>query len=383
RSTSSNNRGRTRRPARSRTPSPSKPTPQTYRTRNLHHANVFVETLPNLPCAIDNAMREILGINSWDEQPAVLEQRLDTVAAWYQAESQRNTQNVSIEGDWKFSLFGLVRQLSDPSASDLKAHISEKVWNPDLKPKSSLLDNNRDEDSGGTHTPRLSQTALPCFSPADAAYAVAGFARPVPYLPPDSDSAAPTTSTEAADPYHISTPKPDITVGIAHTGFIPQHQRRLVDHQASGSILSDPHTPDMDIRFPFLIVETKGLSANGTLVNAQNQAAVSGASMLAILQDLNNQADWNIRPAIESESTTLQKSPRLCFSVVTAGPTNEVCVHFIYLGAFHMHCIRSCRTTHRRDTREFVHLLDRIFEWGRGVYKSSIVRRLDQVPRCE
>jgi hypothetical protein len=130
RSTSSYNRGRTRRSARShtsRTPSPSKkPSPQTYRIRNLHHANVFVDTLPDLPSAIDDAVRYILGINSWDEQPIASEQHLHSAAIWYQAESQRNTRDVSIEGDWKFSLFGLLRQLSDPWARDLKAHSSEK-----------------------------------------------------------------------------------------------------------------------------------------------------------------------------------------------------------------------------------------------------------------
>jgi hypothetical protein len=63
----------------------------------------------------------------------------------------------------------------------------ELVWKPDLKPKSSLFDNDRDEDAGGTNTPHFSQTALPPFSPADAANAAAGFAGPVPYLLPDSD----------------------------------------------------------------------------------------------------------------------------------------------------------------------------------------------------
>src|SRR5207302_295489 len=102
-------------------------------------------------------------------------------------------------------------------------------------------------------------------------------------LPPYTQSVASTTSTEAADPYYISTPKPDITIGLAHTVFVQRHQRRLVDHQASGSILSDPHAADMGIRFPFLVVEAKGLSLNGSLISAQNQAAISGASILTIL----------------------------------------------------------------------------------------------------
>jgi hypothetical protein len=193
----------------------------------------------------------------------------------------------------------------------------------------------------------------------------------VPYLPP---STAPTTSTEAADPYYISTPKPDITVGLAHAGFTSRHQRRLVDHQASTSILSDPHIADMALRFPFLVTETKGLGVNGNLVAAQNQAAVSGASMLVILQGLQNQVEWNNSSATDSEFISTQ-APMMCFSIVTAGPTHEICVHFRYQEAFHMHCVRSCRTTHRCDTWEFVLFLSRILQWGRGDFKDSIVIR--------
>lgn len=93
RSTCSHDRGRTRRTVRSyrsRTPSPrKKSTPQTYRSRNMHHANVFVETLPSLPSTIDTTLRQILAVRSWDEQRAEYEQHLETVADWYQIESQK------------------------------------------------------------------------------------------------------------------------------------------------------------------------------------------------------------------------------------------------------------------------------------------------------
>jgi hypothetical protein len=254
------------------------------------------------------------------------------------------------------------------------------VWNSELKPKGSSLDDDFGEDSSEAHTPRLAQAALPIFCPDDAAATAASFARHVPSLPP---STAPTTSTEATDPYYISTPKPDITVGLAHAGFTSRHQRRLVDHQASTSILSDPHIADMALRFPFLVAETKGLSMNGNLVAAQNQAAISGASMLVILQDLNNQVKWNNSSASDSELSTPPQAPLLCFSIVTAGPTHEVYVHFKYQDVFHMHCLRSCRTTLRRDTREFVHFLNRILQWGRGDFKNNIVAMLDKIPRQE
>jgi hypothetical protein len=99
-----------------------------------------------------------------------------------------------------------------------------------------MLDEMQDED--GVGTPTLgSVPAQTNFSVLDPSTTFPG---PVPSLPPYAQSVASTTSTEAADPYHISTPKPDITVGLAHTAFVQRHQRRLVEHQASGSILSDP-----------------------------------------------------------------------------------------------------------------------------------------------
>ena len=68
RSASLNNRGRrsAKRHVRSygsQTPSPSKRlSPQTYRTRNMYHASVFVDNLANRPPAINDEVRQILGI---------------------------------------------------------------------------------------------------------------------------------------------------------------------------------------------------------------------------------------------------------------------------------------------------------------------------------
>lgn len=139
-------------------------------------------------------------------------------------------------------------------------------------------------------------------------------------MPSYSESVASTTSTQAAGPYYITTPKPDITVGLADTAFILNHQRLLVDHQAAGSTISDPHAAEIGIRFPFLIVESKGWSSKGTLISAQNQAAVGGACMLKILKDLSYQAmrgpGTDLKSDLAEQSTTLiepSSMPALCF----------------------------------------------------------------------
>ncbi|KAF9733831.1 hypothetical protein PMIN01_08174 [Paraphaeosphaeria minitans] len=336
RSAPSNDRGRrsVKRHARSRgsrTPSPSKrPSPQTYRTRNMYHAGVLVDKLGDLPPAIDNEVRRILGIETWeDRMPAALDEpqaatHLSGLVSTFWAESQRNARECSLEGDWKASLNSVIRNLADLEAGALKTHMSEKLWNSDLKPTSLSFDESYNEEYSGTCTPRLppTETAMPDFNPNHAAAAAAAaFSGPIPSLLPYTQSIASTTSTEALDPYHISTPKPDITIGLAHTAFAQSHQRRLVDHQASGSILSDPHAADMGVRFPFLVVEVKGLSSSGSLISGQNQAAISGACMLTILKDLSHQAAWKTL-------STSHPTPVLCFSIVTEGPVHELWVHF-------------------------------------------------------
>ena len=377
----------------------------------MHHVGVYVDQLVSLPPVIDDEVRQILGIKSWEDriaatadgsQPTI---HLSQPAATFWAESRRNARDCLLEGDWRATLSGLVRSLADPWPNLLKSHASDKsksagydyklrlhvyllyglVWNPDLKPTVPLLDESLDEDHIGTRTlpSASSQSALPDFNQSAAAGTGAAFAGLIPSLPPYAQSVASTTSFEAADPYHISTPKPDITVGLAHKAFLQSHQRRLVDHQASGSILSDPHAADMGIRFPFLIVEAKGLSLNGTLISAQNQAAISGACMLTILKDLSHQAACNVNPdpAIQAPDPALSTTPTLCFSVVTEGPVHELWVHFEHEAAFHMECLQSWRTTHERHAREFVQCLARIMAWGKGRFKDCIVEKLDTIPR--
>jgi hypothetical protein len=116
----------------SRTPSPSKkPSPQTYRTRNMHHAGVFVDNLAELPPAIDEEVRRILSIESWEDRlTAPGKHQMDTyligLASAFRADSQRNARECLLEGDWKASLNGLVRNLADLSPGTLRTHMSEK-----------------------------------------------------------------------------------------------------------------------------------------------------------------------------------------------------------------------------------------------------------------
>jgi hypothetical protein len=122
----------------------------------------------------------------------------------------------------------------------------------------------------------------------------------------------------------------------------------------------------MGLRFPFFLVEAKGLSLAGSLVVAENQAAVSGACMLVIQRDL-----------CASSPDTSQDAPPLCFSIVTSGPVHELCVDCRDDAGIHTSCFCIGRTTLEDDALEFVYLVVKFLDWGAGRYKQAIVKKLD------
>ncbi|EUC39646.1 hypothetical protein COCMIDRAFT_41864 [Bipolaris oryzae ATCC 44560] len=335
----------------SRTPSPSKRTsPQTYRNQNMSYAGVFIDDLIELPHDVERKVRYILEVESLEDTIGTTEDdsQQATYVKRFLDQSRYNARSCSLEGDWKASLFSL---MGDLARDNFQCHTSETLWNPDLKPSPSGVA--QPDDESGASTPRFPQpaSALPDFDSQSASR----FPGPVPSLQRYTPSIAYTTSSEAADPFYISTPKPDIVVGLEDRDFPPSHRVRLAKHQSFGSILSDPHKAAVGLRFPFLIAETKGLSLNGGLVAAQNQAAIGAACMLKILNDLENQA------ALPTESTS-PAEPWLCFSVTTEGPVHELWVHFKLGEATHMHNIRTWRTTHAPHVWELVSCLIRILK---------------------
>jgi hypothetical protein len=376
----------------SRTPSPvKKPTPQSYRRGNMRYAGLYVDHLDQLPPAIDDETRGIFGAELAQQdtqaqtQPEI-QAHLAVLTATYQAESRLNARECALEGNWKNSLFTLMRNIALLAPGTLCLNMSEKAWISDLKPAAPPLDELRDageEGDSGLRTPSAapipsSSASIESDSAAAAAVAATNpgesFLGHVPSLPPStysstySQSITTASSLNASDPFHISTPKPDITVGLEEANFSRLHQRRLVDYQTSRTVLSDPHAAFMGMRFPFLIVETKGLSVHGNLVNAQNQAAIGGASMLRILKDL--------------DETTFAHptSPPLCFSIVTEGPAHELWVHFEHEESFHMEALKSWRMTRARDVEELVRALANIMEWGRGRFRAGVMAKLDSQP---
>jgi hypothetical protein len=84
----------------------------------MYYAGVFVDNLADLPPAIVDEVRGILGIKLWEDRVAATIDKTQAVAhvaglvATFRAESRRNARECLLEGDWKASLNGLVRSLS-------------------------------------------------------------------------------------------------------------------------------------------------------------------------------------------------------------------------------------------------------------------------------
>lgn len=96
----------------------------------MYHAGVFVDKFAGLPSAIDNEVRRILGIETWDDQFAVVERQTAThltgLVSTFWAKSRRNAPECSLEGNWKASLNAILRNLADLWPGALKTHMSEK-----------------------------------------------------------------------------------------------------------------------------------------------------------------------------------------------------------------------------------------------------------------
>ncbi|KAF2023972.1 hypothetical protein EK21DRAFT_16057, partial [Setomelanomma holmii] len=172
---------------------------------------------------------------------------------------------------------------------------------------------------------------------------------------------------------HLSTPKPDITIGLASDCIkkaLNLSQDLLLHLQTDPNnpqpFISDPHQVPLGLRFPFLIVEAKGLNTGGNLIHAQNQAAVAAASALNILSNLDALI---LDPNINAELS----NPSIMFSLATEGPTHELWVHYRFENEYHMFCLESWRTTLPGHAEKLVEYLGRIMEWGAGDFKDRVV----------
>jgi hypothetical protein len=346
---------------RKRSASPTKK-PGEYRSILLCEAGVFIdcEFIPSPATPILDALTV----------PPELQSLVDGIAEAYCEECREGAMNGEGEGDWRanasVTVMGGLRRYKD-FAKVLKINGSDRPWRTDLKPVRATTVNQRavvpppftispaavePKDAGMTtldQSSSFSSSAGLVFNPYFDN-------RPVDLEYLNSDSLSHTSgytlSTMSSNPESLSTPKPDICVGLDHRWFSPSQRSTL------NCLGTDPHASTMGLHFPFLLFEAKG---NAGLFGAQNQAAVGAACMLRIL-DLISYSDVVV------------------WSVTTEGPIHELWSHYCNAeGTYQSVHMGLWRMTNVEQAKAFVEVMAKILLWGSTVYTQRILQALGRV----
>ncbi|KAF2726497.1 hypothetical protein EJ04DRAFT_530224 [Polyplosphaeria fusca] len=322
-------------------------------------ANILIDVVHVLPPDIESLLpfdlRDILDPPSLVSKHTChnageLAERIRQLAAVYRDESRELAGKPGSEPEYRTHLYSdVVEKLARIPTwrRTLSANCSDKLWHASLKPSNPnpnpvlsllsstwtpLLPNPVAAQALGDASPETSHNSLD-----SSVVRVRPNSSPFNFVCPPP-SIEPSESSTASEPDGtLSTPKPDITVGISLDAFIGSHAGLLEYWQANEMVLSDPHATQGDMRFPFLLFESKGLVTNGILIGAQNQAAGGGACAIRLLESL----------AAQDTGTGL---PRIVFSVTTEGAIHELWVHYRSadednIQKDYMTCLGTWRTT--------------------------------------
>ncbi|KAK1147847.1 hypothetical protein N8T08_000360 [Aspergillus melleus] len=332
---------------RSPSPSPqkqrafSKPNDSTYRTSTLFRASIFVDT--EIPRTVRDLVSRVLDVS----EP--LSMGIMDLASKIQRESIELAALQAGKAEWVEIFHDAIKDL-----------------------KSTDLLSVRNRDWRGDVTPDVHQ-------PADTV------------LPVWGESAPPSSSGQhLGNTFSLKTPRPDVSVGIADASLesVLRPARGdnarffLNDLQDTEALISDPGLTRLHLRFPFFVIETKSGAAGGNLYQAQNQAAVSGASAINILRGVAelHELEYPKRHGGKEVHSAVDL-PLLAFSMTMEGPVCEIWAHFWDSNkkGYCMTNIGVWRTTSETGALEVVSRLSRILRWGSGGLKSAVAERLSNL----
>ncbi|KAF2257908.1 hypothetical protein CC78DRAFT_549542 [Lojkania enalia] len=356
-----------------------------YRAMNMADANLFVDHLPEAPAEVETQLRRVFGDTTL---LAKHKRAIDRLAIQYCEESRVLAKKCAGENEWRSHLFlGLLQPLERLEPDTLMLSASEKPWNPELKPTAPSPFDFDPRPTSTSHSHNDVQPLDVDTVPPRAPSAASTF----PNTPIFSAPSTAPSDISSENPNGLSTPKPDITLGLAHTNFTPIQKSVLMQLQDESHVQSEPHQVQIGLRFPFLVVESKGGAGGGNMIGAQNQAAVDGACALNILGDL-EQVVAHMRSRachgdlahgeIRGNQETVYKVPMIVFSVTSEGPLYEIWVHYRVSETYHMTCHRAWRTTRREDADEFVRALAGIVEWGRRGFRDNVFSSLGHIEQA-
>ncbi|KAI4276041.1 MAG: hypothetical protein L6R38_005762 [Xanthoria sp. 2 TBL-2021] len=259
---------------------------------------------------------------------------------------------------------------------DLKPTIQrQQIWNFDILGRPNV-DVNKAPDRSG----KRQQADRPFPSPDTSQSSI----------PPPAAPRVPGNTAQLQLVYDgaVKTPRPDFTWGFYQSTIIEAlMERGLSELHASGflaalqreqKLCSDPTQHFLDIRFPILVIEGKAYATGKTLFEAENQAAVSGSSMLNVQRQLASLTD-DIVDLSHTDESTNRKSP-LAFSLCTQGPILELWVHHIVtkgnITSYHMNLMAACHASLCDDLETFLSKVDRLLTWYKHDYLNEVVDQL-------
>ncbi|PLB49729.1 hypothetical protein P170DRAFT_447332 [Aspergillus steynii IBT 23096] len=307
--------------SRSRSSSPQKPSESTYRMRTLLRAGIYVDV--DVPEEVKDQINIAL------QTPPTDAATLERLVSKLQHVSMELTAAQAGETEWTDLLYEIVKGLKPINLLVAR----NRDWRPDIKPR--------------VHQPSVPQKRL-----CDTSGAV--------------DSSVKTSAQAPMTPFYLKNPRPDISVGISDRALANILQSRQVrnakyllnDLQETRDLISDPGVNPLSLRFPFFLVEAKSGATGSNLYQAQNQAAVGGASAIEILKGLYKACD----------SPVLNTAPPS--GVNTAHCWNETD------GSYCMANIDMWRTTRESRASDFVSKISSILNWGSGTFQTTILEKL-------
>ncbi|KAF2790119.1 hypothetical protein K505DRAFT_420052 [Melanomma pulvis-pyrius CBS 109.77] len=330
-----------------------------YRNTIMKEARVVVEA-GEAPPHISARVQRILAMELDDDR----KDRVEGIARSYTARcTQLLRENQSGEALWRAALSEhLVEPLSKLWPGSLTSNAGEKPWRKDLVPSSP--------DPNEFLWPDTAPNPNPLF----------------PSGPVFSSDSVSTTSTSLL--FGMTIPKPDMTLGLADSGFSTSYSWLLRQMEMKG-ITSDPHQLPMSLRLPFLVMEAKGITSG--LFGAQNQAAGAGASALTLLDRFHTSVSAYFAPresatspgsgihVQDAEADTDNPLSTLVFSLTTEGPVHELWVHYRRGDEFHMACVDIWRPALSSHASSMLGVLARVVAWGATTFQKRVEVLLGQM----
>ncbi|KAF1955589.1 hypothetical protein CC80DRAFT_87480 [Byssothecium circinans] len=383
-----------------------------YRYKHLAAAEVYIHTDP--PADIHAAINAVVKAKVSEERRA----ELCTIAQELYDGSKKAVKAAVGEDDF-IELFLIALRAMNHSSLCLRAKAD---WRVEIKPTiqqsdlnlsfladfNAMVGDQHQEVDDASVPPRKRQQQYVGLRPISPQLSRTDTSDSTPDdTPLDSDTMPPPPSRaldKAKEFSPIKTPRPDISVGIQDTAlistlssqildntrakrFLEQLQNTLIAREGGGPaeplLIAVPTQRASDLVFPFAVIEGKAYSTGKQIFEAENQAAVSGASGLKIQLCLNElvkrATSSNISP---TPSNTLTP---LFFSVCTEGPYHELYAHYTHIEdgvrKFNQTLLEICNSMLLKSVVDFIIVVDNVLRWGTGQFLELVAEGLGKVAK--